>query len=273
MQHDVVVCPSCRRRYARPAENVVEMISADPQGPLTGIASGFYESYLATRVAPLALSARAVAWGAPETMPRDWVLRRRRYAERVVNVVLRLLGAQRGVVLDTSAGAGYISFALAGHGLATIHADLDPQSIGYAVQGGHAAPSLLVVRADYFALPLRHTADVVVATDSLIRGVEHELAALRAIRLALKDEGFAVVDFHNWLHNPLRRLGFLPDNFAGNRSYLFWGVRSLLRRAGLTLVEHVAYRQEEDQTGLRRVLAPLLPATRFLIVAGKARDT
>jgi SAM-dependent methyltransferase len=237
------------------------------------VAPAFHTAYREARAARLNLNDAGVAWGAPQTMPPEWVRLRRLYSERVVDLVFNLLGTRRGIALDTSAGAGYVSFALAERGLATIHADLDPQSIVCAVQwkGEHREPPLLVVRADYFALPLRGTADVIVATDSLIRGMAHEMAALEAIRLALRDDGFAVVDFHNWLHNPLRRLGVLPDNFVGNRSYFHWEVRPLLRAVGLEVLMEQSYRQEEDQSLVRRLVAPLVPPTRFIVVVRKAR--
>ena len=269
-----LTCCVCGRAYPRPLPDVVEMVSTSPRQLGRGVAPAFHAAYGEARAARLNLKDAGVAWGAPQTMPPEWVRLRRLYSERVVDLVFNVLGTRRGIALDTSAGAGYVSFALAERGLATIHADLDPQSIVCAAQwkGEHAERQLLAVRADYFALPLRGTADVIVATDSLIRGVAHEVAALEAIHLALRDSGFAVVDFHNWLHNPLRRLGLLPDNFTDNRSYFRWEVRPLLRAAGLEVVMDQSYRQEEDQSAVRRLLAPLVPPTRFLVVVRKARQ-
>ena len=128
---------------------------------------------------------------------------------------------------------------------------------------------MLAVRADYFSLPFRDSVDVIVCTDSLIRGLDHEVALLKSIRKALTARGRAVVDFHNWMHNPLRRIGILRDNFQGNRSYLRRRVSRVVGSAGLAVVEEVSYRQEEDQAGVRRLLARYMPPTRFLMLLRK----
>jgi len=272
IQPAIVTCQTCRRGYQRPRPEAIEMIASKPQGAMSGVSKAFYAAYLAERSMQLSLVEAAAAWGAPGTMSPGWVRLRRRYSSRVVNLILRLFGNRRGVVLDTSAGAGYVTFGLAERGVPTIHADLDRSSIAYALgwlDNSPGSPPLLALRADYFALPARGTIDAVVATDSLIRGRQHELAALQAIRLALTEDGFAVVDFHNWLHNPLRRLGLLPDNFKGNRSYLHGELPNLVRAAGLKIDMEESYHQEDDQPRVSRWVARLVPPTRFVVVLRK----
>jgi len=74
------------------------------------------------------------------------------------------------------------------------------------------------------------------------------------------------VDFHNWWHNPLRRLGLLPENFGENRSYTKSEVQQLLKQAGIDEVVVGAFIQEADAQRLSaRVLARLLPARRFMV--------
>ena len=78
---------------------------------------------------------------------------------------------------------------------------------------------MIFLRVDYLKLPFSQALDYVICLDTLIRGRDHERGLLASIRDALKPGGHAVLDFHNWWHNPLRRLGLLPQNFGGNTSY------------------------------------------------------
>jgi SAM-dependent methyltransferase len=269
-------CQECGQRYARPSPEVVEIVSRRPHERLRGVSAEFWEGYTTARAAPLALTPSSSPWGASATAPPEWVRLRHLYSDRVVSLVLSLLDGRRSVVVDISAGAGYVSLELASKGVPTIHADLDPSSIAYAhnwVTATGSVHPLLAVRSDYFAVPLRRSADFIIATDTLIRGVAHELAVLRAIREGLAPDGLAVVDFHNWFHNPLRRMGLMPNNLQGNRSYARGEVRRLVEAAGLEIVAEHCYRQEEDQPGLRHAIAGLVPATRFLLVVQRmSRD-
>jgi len=54
------------------------------------------------------------------------------------------------------------------------------------------------------------------------------------------------VDFHNWWHNPLRRVGLLPDNFSGNKSYTRKELRSLLESSGVGPFQTRPFVQELD---------------------------
>src|SRR5438876_8916321 len=93
----------------------------------------------------------------------------------------------------------------------------------------------------------------------------HEKALLNQIERATASEGRAIVDFHHWWHNPLRRLGLLPQNFGNNRSYTRSGAEGLLRECGVEGWRLVRFYQEfaPESTSLKRI-SWLLPATRLL---------
>jgi hypothetical protein len=92
------------------------------------------------------------------------------------------------------------------------------------------------------------------------------VSLLANIRKALAPGGSAVVDFHNWWHNPLRRLGLLSQNFGENRSYTRNEVLQLLKQAGINDFVVSTFIQEADPQRLSaRVLHRLLPATRFVV--------
>ena len=254
---DHALCQACGRRYCRPSEPVLELVSKEAHAPLRDVSGEFWDGYLSARRQRLRLDSSELPWGTENSMPSAWVRLRRLYTERVVSLALRALPGRDAVVADISAGAGFVSFALARRGIPTIHADLSADSVSFAASrvpnDGDPLP-MFAVRADYFSLPFRDSVDVIVCTDSLIRGLDHEVALLKSIRKALTARGRAVVDFHNWMHNPLRRIGILRDNFQGNRSYLRRRVSRVVGYAGLAVVEEVSYRQEEDQAGVRRDL-------------------
>jgi hypothetical protein len=89
---------------------------------------------------------------------------------------------------------------------------------------------------------------------------------LRSIQRVLMTGGAAVVDFHNWWHNPLRRLGLLPDNFSGNKSYTQRELKRLLAISGIGPFQTQPFVQEVDPRGRSgRVLARLIPPTRMMV--------
>src|SRR5260370_29930293 len=93
--------------------------------------------------------------------------------------------------------------------------------------------NVFFLRVDYFALPFCQSLNRILCLDTLIRGRDHEKALLGQIQGALAGEGSAIVDFHYWWHNPLRRLGLLPQNFGLNQSYTRRDSERLLWESGI----------------------------------------
>lgn len=220
------------------------------------------------------LAARAETVAGPDTISGFSVPphahRQLAYKQRQVDAVRRLLEDgrdTRDLMCDFSGGTGYYTLACARTWRRVIHCDLCVDALRQARERARRAnlANLLFVRMDYFRPPFRGSLPCVVCLDTLIRGPEHERALLRSIAGALRAGGMAVVDFHNWWHNPLRRLGLLPNNFGENRSYSGRELPALLSGAGISRYECFPFRQEADpRSPAGALLARALPPTRWM---------
>jgi len=175
---------------------------------------------------------------------------------------------------DISAGAGYYTFSYAHSFRLVFHCDLSVQNLNYSRRKARSLgiQNIFFLRADYFALPFQQSLDRILCTDTLIRGEEHDRMLLSVIARSLKPSGCAVIDLHNWWHNPLRRLGVLPENFFQNRSYSNREARILLKLAGVHRYEVFSFHQEFESGRIEwPLLAQFLPATRFLFRFGSSK--
>jgi hypothetical protein len=93
-------------------------------------------------------------------------------------------------------------------------------------------------------LPFNNTLQQIICTDTLIRGRLHEILLLNSLHNALSDGGQALVDFHNWWHNPLRRLGLMSQNFGHNMSYTRKTAEKIVLVAGISKWKYFPFRQE-----------------------------
>jgi SAM-dependent methyltransferase len=216
---------------------------------------------------PFEMREGVMPWGAPEISQPAWAAKR----ERQVDAVLRSLVGDEifrsPVLCDISAGCGQYTFALARHFKWVLHCDLSVDSLSYAARKSAqmGISNILFLRVDYFRMPFAHSLDRILCFDTLIRGKVHEEALLRQIRRALRPGGKATVDFHNWWHNPLRRLGLLPENFGQNRSYARTEAESLLRICGIDRWKFIRFCQEFDPASrMHRTLSPLIPPARLM---------
>jgi SAM-dependent methyltransferase len=209
-----------------------------------------------------------IPWGASESSSVTSTRRRERQAEEALRLLRDAPGDADGVFCDLSAGAGHTTFAAAPHCRLVFHCDLSVAAVRYASAKATrmGLKNMVIVRADYFRPPFLHSVQHLTCLDSLIRGPWHDIQLLANIRQALAPGGSAVVDFHNWWHNPLRRLGLLNQDFGENRSYTRSEVLQLLRHAGIDEFVVSTFVQEDDSSSLlTRVLSRLKPATRFVV--------
>jgi SAM-dependent methyltransferase len=171
------------------------------------------------------------------------------------------------ILCDVSAGVGDYTLTYARHFKWVFHCDLSIDALRYALARSRrmGLQNVFFLRVDYFALPFRRSIDRLLCLDTLIRGQDHEKALLKQIEIAISSEGRAIVDFHHWWHNPLRRLGLLPQNFGNNSSYTRNGAEGLMRECGVEGWRLVRFYQEfeAESTSLKR-LSWLPPATRLL---------
>jgi SAM-dependent methyltransferase len=270
-------CVRCSRIFPFQKPNLLEILPAKPVAISTSeVPSGYENAYMQAYSRVRESTDDAVPWGANETSSTKTVKRRERHTEEVFRLLRDAPGDADGVFCDLSASAGHTTFAAARHCRLVFHCDLSVTAVHYASAKATrmGLENMVIVRADYLRPPFLNSIQQLTCLDSLIRGPWHDVRLLASIRQALVRGGSAVVDFHNWWHNPLRRLGLLRQNFGQNRSYTWNEVLHLLRQAGIDDFVVSTFIQEADpQSRSARVLRRLLPATRFLVrVTSSARQ-
>lgn len=265
---EALVCTECERSHPRIGQRVFEILPSSPATFPPHLSQTRYQAdYQKFFEQSADLAKDALAWGAPELVNERWAKGRMRHAREVL-ALLRNGDSFAAAFCDFSGGAGYCSFEAAQMYETVFHCDLSADSLVYSARKAErlGLGNIVFIRSDYFAPPFRKSVCHAVCLDTLIRGEWHELRLLESIRNALTPEGAAVVDFHNWWHNPLRRMGLLGENFAENRSYTVAEFRSLLTRVGVSEFGMRWFVQEKDDDGWKgRILARVMPATRFLV--------
>jgi SAM-dependent methyltransferase len=263
-----LLCPRCARRFPIHGENLVEILPRRPCQLPAFVSPAYREAYIRAFEQPFGQDDGAFAWGAEETVPESWALKRRRQVAMVRPLISEGVSSDDSVLCDISAGSGYYTLAFAPLFRFVIHCDLSVENLNYVSRKARALgiQNIFFLRADYFAPPFRHSLDRIICLDTLIRGGEHDSVLLRAIVHSLKPGGHAVVDFHNWWHNPLRRLGVLQDNFLGNTSYTRGELRRLLTGTGIHQFEIKPFVQEVDPgQPAGKFFLRLIPPTRFMV--------
>lgn len=268
-------CRCCDRRFPLGRAGIIELLPTEPM-PLPDAAAPapYVQFYREEFVRPFAEDANAVGWGAPERVPPAIAARRVRQAEWVVGLLEETSEQKPRVFCDVSGGSGYYTFAARSRFEIVLHCDLSVDSLNYAATKARAlgVENMLFLRTDYFRLPFLQSVDRIVCCDTLFGGERHEHLLLSSIRRSLRPDGLAVVDFHNWWHNPLRRMGLLPQNFGANRSYSRRETVLVLREAGMRAFEYFPYHQEFEAQGVTaRILSRIIPPTRLTYrIAGNA---
>jgi len=263
-----VRCEHCYRFYPLLSTNILDLLPSRPiTFPGRSEAVLYREGYLTEFSRPSKIRADAKAWGAPEARSQKWLRLRERQAREVFQF-LRVEPCEANLVFcDLSAGAGYCTFRAAEGYRVVFHCDLSMDALAYASAKARAShvENIIFVHADYFQPPFRNSVDHLTCLDTLIRGPWHETRLLRSIQGVLSSSGTAVVDFHNWWHNPIRRLGLLRNNFGPNRSYSKSETARLLASARIAQPQCFPFHQEIDPSSpLRSTVERMLPSTRWM---------
>jgi ubiquinone/menaquinone biosynthesis C-methylase UbiE len=259
---------ACDRRFRVYEQNLIEMLPRRRQELPPSISSEYREGYERAFNQKYQNNEESMAWGAEESMTRSWTLKRRRQVEFVRPLVTEGANPGDSTLCDIAAGAGYYTLAYAQLFRLVLHCDLSVNDLSYARRKAQSMGicNVLFVRADYFAPPFRNSLDRVLCMDTLIRGEAHESLLLASIARSLNGDGFALVDFHNWWHNPLRRLGVLRNNFGRNRSYSKRELNNLLASAHIVPSGFFPFVQELKGHGAgSNVFGKILSPTRFVL--------
>jgi SAM-dependent methyltransferase len=267
-------CTYCGRQFPFLGLNALEMLPFEPTPISPSEMPAWYrDAYVRAFSQAWDQDNDALPFGAPESLsPKVVKLRQRQIAE-IFGVLWDGHGDADGVFCDLSAGAGYTTFAAAQRSRLVFHCDLSSAAVRYAYAKATqmGVENMVIVRADYLRPPFRNCMQRLTCLDTLIRGPWHDLRLLANIHQVLSPGGRAVVDFHNWWHNPLRRLGLLRQNFGENRSYSRRDVLQLLGKAGVHEFWVGGFFQEADlQRWPMRALKSFLPATRIMVRVTKS---
>ncbi len=262
---DALRCPGCGRTFPIQRGMFVELLPLATT-PLPGSTSKYESDYHEAFAQPFAWNADAVAWGAPEKFPPHWVERRQRQVRMSAELLAEGCDPSRTTVCELSGGAGYYSMAYAGRFRNVIHCDLSVDSINYVMAKAEqrGLTNMAFLRIDYFRPPFRANLDRLICFDTLIRGEAHERMLLRSISRCLSPAGQAMVDFHNWWHNPIRRVGLLRQNFPRG-SYSRRQLSGILSESGMGRPTFFPFCQEFEQSGIvGKIGAKIVPATRLV---------
>jgi SAM-dependent methyltransferase len=267
-------CDACGRNFPVHEDGVIELLPRRAAKLSDDENGAYWQGYFEEFRKPYRANPDAIAWGAPEAHTGKWMRKRLRQVEALRPLVVEGGPGRDHVFCDIAAGAGNYTLSYARHFKSVLHCDLSVDNLNYAVRKARnlGIENIFFLRMDYFSPPFYKSLDRVVCLDTLIRGERHEIALLSAIERSLRPEGRAVVDFHNWWHNPLRRIGLLPENFAGNRSYRRKDAERLLRTAGLSRFGRFPVHQEFEHAGRRRLLSYALPSTRLVYRFGSTSN-
>jgi SAM-dependent methyltransferase len=261
-----LACCQCGRIYPVVGGEVVELLPRAPAVPTTN--REYALEYDRQFHRAFETGDESMAWGTREASVPAWVRKRERQRRAALSVLRTAAQPLPNLVLcDVSAGPGDYTLFCARHFKWVLHCDLSVDSLQYALRRARqiGIANVFFLRVDYFALPFCHSLDRVLCLDTLIRGREHEKALLEQIRGALGPEGRALIDFHHWWHNPLRRLGLLPQNFGRNRSYTRRQSEALLRESGIEKWRLIRFYQEfEPDNAQYKRLSSVLPAARLM---------
>jgi len=263
---EALTCATCGRTF--PIHNG-ELIELLPKAPTIdpSFSQGYAEGYTEEFNRPFRWDKDAMAWGAPERRAPRWIERRKRQV-RWVQSLLTGPGsaADSSLFCDLSGGAGYYTLEYARSFKQVIHCDLSIGSMNYVYHKAKAQGinNIVFLRIDYFRTPFHHSLPLMLCCDTLIRGPVHERMLLDSIRKSLAPDGMALVDFHNWWHNPIRRMKLLKQNFPSQGSYSKRQLDTLLRDAGALEFECFPFFQEFEQSGIvGKIGSKILPATRL----------
>jgi SAM-dependent methyltransferase len=260
-------CSSCTRRFPIHAENLAEILPNRPCALPPTVHSEYRNAYVQAFAENFRQGNAGYGWGAEQTVPESWARRRRRQVAVVQPLIAEGTKPGGAVLCDIAGGSGYYTFAYSHLFRFVFHCDLSVDNLSYAWREARSRGlrNVFFLRIDYFAPPFRQSLDRIMCLDTLIRGEVHDSAVLAAIVPSLKPAGSAVVDFHNWWHNPLRRLGLLPDNFRNNRSYCRTEAEKLLRDAGIqSFVFHPFVQEFSANRAAGRRLCGSFPPTRLI---------
>jgi len=260
-------CSRCGRTFPAIADDFVEVLPKQPTSLPPSVSEDYRHAYLRLFNEPIHDSSRELAWGAEESAAASWMRKRLRQVNALSQLVVDGAAENKSVLCDFAAGAGHYTRAYAQHFRWVLHCDLSASNLAYCREKAKIGnfKNIIFLRIDYFNPPFRNSLDRLICLDTIIRGEEHDQLLLQSIARSMRPDGRAIIDFHNWWHNPLRRVGLLKENFTSNKSYSRKSAETLLNDAGIKRFAYYPFYQECDSNGFwSELYKHLIPPTRLI---------
>ena len=194
-------CQKCKRQFSILAENFVEILPK--QFPKWNLGQNENQKsekdYYGLSTEKFSWEKKSMGWGSLHFLRnpgrRAFVKKER---EKIKNLIPPSL--RNGLMIDVSAGCGNYSVYLSHSASLMVHCEAEIQSLldAHEMADDSRRKNVIFLRANYLKLPFPNNLfNVVICTDTLERGKNHEIQLLREIYRILKKDGIGIFDFHN----------------------------------------------------------------------------
>ena len=263
-------CSKCERKFPFYEDSILEMLPSNPVHYAFDERSAYHEKIYTTLFHTKKEEANIdKSWATPELVPAKWLSKKRGHVNFIQSLIEKNT-TQRKTFCDFSGGSGYYTFEYYKLFDWIFHCDLSIESMLYTKKKADKQniSNIIFIRADYTQPPFNGTLDLIYCGDSLIYSPFHEGLVLNGMKQSLKEGAYAIFDFHNWWHNPLRRLGLMKNYFGECYSYSKKQTDDFVNRLFPVHTYHKYY--QEFTNGQRASLIPgFFPNTRHTYIAQK----
>ena len=214
-------CSNCKRQYPFYEDSILEMLPSKPVHYAFDQRSAYHEKIYKTLFNTKREEADLEkSWASPELVPAKWLRTKKAHVNYIRSLIDKNT-TQRKTFCDFSGGSGYYTFEFYKLFDWVFHCDLSIDSMLYMKKKADKQniSNVIFVRSDYTQPPFNGTLDLIYCGDSLIYSPYHEGLVLKGMKQSLKEGAYAIFDFHNWWHNPLRRIGLMKNHFGECYSY------------------------------------------------------
>jgi SAM-dependent methyltransferase/uncharacterized protein YbaR (Trm112 family) len=263
------ICTECRREFPF-KDGILEMLPSAPIQYAFDKRSAHHESVYKTLFHTKREDANLErSWGNPEAVPAKWLSTKLGHVSFIKKLIEENTTA-RNIFCDFSGGSGYYTFEFYKLFKWVFHCDLSIESMLYTRKKAEEKniDNIIFIRTDYTRPPFNGTLDVIFCGDSLIYSPFHEGLVLNGINQSLNEGGYAIFDFHNWWHNPLRRLGLMKNPFGECYSYSKQQTDNFVSHR-FPKYSYYKYYQEFPNGQRASMIPRFFPGTRHTYVAQK----
>jgi len=228
---NTIVCSYCQGSFLLKKDNLIDIRPLEPSKIKRLAGNGYRDIFSET----ILLNDQRSGWGCLANAHAGHRAAIKYERIKILELIKKKC-ADPNLLIDVSGGVGNYSLFFAPEFRSVIHCELHAPSIVTAMRTASDLDKVNInfLRSDYLSLPLsEEIADVVICTDTLERGQEHEERLLNQIRKVLKPDGIAIVDFH--VNRLLRRL----NQSSQVKAYNVSDIEELIYNSGFLIDERM----------------------------------